>query len=414
MPVNLAAPNPASLHPVPGVRLGIAMAGVRKANRKDLVVLVLDAGTHVAGVFTQNRFCAAPVQVCREHLATGGRDGQDGIRALVINTGNANAGTGADGLARARRTCEAAAGLLGLKPQQVLPFSTGVIMESLPVERIEAGLPAALGDLAPANWANAAAGIMTTDTLPKAASVQATIGGRTVTVTGISKGAGMIRPNMATMLGFLATDAVVAPAVLQLLAKQAADASFNRITIDGDTSTNDSFVVIATQQAGHARIDTIDSEDGQALLAAVTQVSQQLAQAIVRDGEGATKFITVQVDGGRTEAECKLAAYAIAHSPLVKTAFFASDPNLGRILAAVGYAGIDDLDQSKIDLFLDDVAVVTDGGRRADYREEDGARVMKQAEITVRIHLHRGEASATVWTCDLSYDYVKINADYRS
>ena len=414
MPVNLTAPQPADLHPVPGVRVGIAMAGVRKANRKDLVAFVLDAGTLVAGGFTQNRFCAAPVQVCREHLATGDHDGQEGIRALVINTGNANAGTGVDGLARARRTCESAAGLLGLKPRQVLPFSTGVIMEQLPVERIEAGLPAALGDLSAANWVQAAEGIMTTDTLPKAASTQVAIGGRTVTVTGISKGAGMIRPNMATMLGFLATDAVIAAPLLQTLAKQAADASFNRITIDGDTSTNDSFVVIATQQAGHARIDTIDSEEGSALLAAVTQVAQQLAQAIVRDGEGATKFITVQIDGGRDEAECQLAAYAIAHSPLVKTAFFASDPNLGRILAAVGYAGIDDLDQSKIDLFLDDVAVVADGGRRADYREEDGARVMKQPEITVRVDLHRGAASATVWTCDLSTDYVKINADYRS
>jgi len=414
MPVNLAAPNPADLHPVPGVRIGIAMAGVRKANRKDLVAFVLDAGTQVAGVFTQNRFCAAPVQVCREHLAGAGGDGKDGIRALVVNTGNANAGTGADGLARARRTCAAAAGLLGLDERQVLPFSTGVIMEPLPVERIEAGLPAALGDLAAANWAHAAEGIMTTDTLPKAASMQLKVGGKTVTVTGISKGAGMIRPNMATMLGFLATDAVIAAPLLQTLARQAADASFNRITIDGDTSTNDSFVIMATQQAGHARIDSLESEDGRALAAAVTQVAQQLAQAIVRDGEGATKFITVQVDGGRDEAECKLAAYAIAHSPLVKTAFFASDPNLGRILAAVGYAGIADLDQSRISMFLDDVAVVTDGGRRADYREEDGARVMKQSEITVRIDLKRGAASATVWTCDLSYDYVKINADYRS
>jgi glutamate N-acetyltransferase / amino-acid N-acetyltransferase len=414
MPVNLAAPNPAELHPVPGVRIGIAMAGVRKANRKDLVAFVLDAGTQVAGVFTQNRFCAAPVQVCREHLAAGAGDAKDGIRALVINTGNANAGTGADGLARARRTCAAAAGLLGLDARQVLPFSTGVIMEPLPVERIEAGLPAALGDLQAANWAQAAEGIMTTDTLPKAASMQVAIGGKTVTVTGISKGAGMIRPNMATMLGFLATDAVIAAPLLQTLARQAADASFNRITIDGDTSTNDSFVVIATQQAGHARIDSLDSDDGRALVAAVTQVAQRLAQAIVRDGEGATKFITVQVDGGRDEAECRLAAYAIAHSPLVKTAFFASDPNLGRILAAVGYAGIADLDQSRISMSLDDVAVVTDGGRRADYREEDGARVMKQSEITVRIDLKRGQASATVWTCDLSYDYVKINADYRS
>jgi glutamate N-acetyltransferase/amino-acid N-acetyltransferase len=414
MPVNLAAPNPADLHPVPGVRIGIAMAGVRKANRKDLVAFVLDAGTQVAGVFTQNRFCAAPVQVCREHLAACSADGQNGIRALVINTGNANAGTGADGLARARRTCAAAASLLGLDARQVLPFSTGVIMEPLPVERIEAGLPAALGDLDAAHWAQAAEGIMTTDTLPKAASMQVTIGGKTVTITGISKGAGMIRPNMATMLGFLATDAVIAAPLLQTLARQAADASFNRITIDGDTSTNDSFVVIATQQAGHARIDSLDSDDGRALAAAVTQVAQRLAQAIVRDGEGATKFITVQVDGGRDESECRLAAYAIAHSPLVKTAFFASDPNLGRILAAVGYAGIADLDQSRISMFLDDVAVVTDGGRRADYREEDGARVMKRDEITVRIDLKRGDASATVWTCDLSTEYVKINADYRS
>ena len=410
MPVNLAAPNPADLHAVPGVRLGVAMAGVRKAGRRDLVAIVLDEGSAVAGVFTQNRFCAAPVQVCREHLA----GGAGGIRALVVNTGNANAGTGADGLARARRTCEAAAGLLGVLPRQVLPFSTGVIMETLPVERIEAALPAALADLAPANWAEAAAGIMTTDTVPKAASARATIGGRTVTITGISKGAGMIRPNMATMLGFLATDAVVDPALLPALARRAADASFNRITIDGDTSTNDSFVVIATQQAGHARIDSLESADGRALLAAVTEVAQRLAQAIVRDGEGATKFIAVRIDGGRDEAEAAQVAYAIAHSPLVKTAFFASDPNLGRILAAVGYAGVADLDQSRIDLFLDDVAVVRDGGRRDDYREEDGARVMKRDEITVRIDLHRGAASTTVWTCDFSYDYVKINADYRS
>jgi glutamate N-acetyltransferase/amino-acid N-acetyltransferase len=414
MPVNLAAPNPADLHPVPGVRLGIAMAGVRKANRKDLVVVALDEGAAVGGVFTQNRFCAAPVQVCREHLAQAAAGGAAGIRALVINTGNANAGTGTDGLARARRTCEAAAGLLGIAPAQVLPFSTGVIMETLPVDRIEAGLPAALADLKPAHWAEAAAGIMTTDTIPKAASTQVTIGGRTVTVTGISKGAGMIRPNMATMLGFVATDAAIAPALLPELARRAADASFNRITIDGDTSTNDSFVVMATNKAGHARIDSLESADGRALAEALTGVARQLAQAIVRDGEGATKFITVQIDGGRDEAECRLAAYAIAHSPLVKTAFFASDPNLGRILCAVGYAGIADLDQGRIDLFLDDVAVVSQGGRRTDYREEDGARVMKQSEITVRIDLHRGSASTTVWTCDFSYDYVKINADYRS
>jgi glutamate N-acetyltransferase/amino-acid N-acetyltransferase len=420
MPVNLSAPDPQTLLPVPGVRIGVAMAGVRKANRRDLVVFALDEGTEVAGVFTQNRFCAAPVQVCREHLATAAGQGAvagpggSGIRALLINTGNANAGTGADGLQRARRSCSALAALMGLQPAQVLPFSTGVIMETLPVERIEAGLPAALAALQPAGWGEAASGIMTTDTLPKAASRQVQIGGRTVTLTGISKGAGMIRPNMATMLGFLATDAVIAPAALQALARHAADASFNRITIDGDTSTNDSFVLVATQQAGHARIDTLNSAEGQALSAAVVALAQQLAQAIVRDGEGATKFITVQVQGGRTEAECRLAAYAIAHSPLVKTAFFASDPNLGRILAAVGYAGIADLDQGLIDLFLDEVHVVQHGGRLPSYREEDGQRVMKKAEITVRVHLHRGEAEATVWTCDFSHEYVTINADYRS
>ena len=409
MPVNLSAPNPADLHAVAGVELGITMAGVRKANRRDLLVVKLAEGSAVAGVFTANRFCAAPVQVCREHLAAG-----QGMRAIVVNTGNANAGTGADGLARARSTCAALAKLLGVKSEQVLPFSTGVIMETLPSERIEAGLPAALADAKAANWALAAEAIMTTDTLPKAASRQLTIGGKTVTITGISKGAGMIRPNMATMLGFVATDAAIAPELLQPLVKEAADQSFNRITIDGDTSTNDSFVLIATQRAGHAPITRLDSAEGRALREALIAVSQQLAQAIVRDGEGATKFITVRIEGGRSEDECRQAAYAIAHSPLVKTAFFASDPNLGRILAAVGYAGIADLDQSLIDLFLDEVHVVHRGGRRAEYREEDGARVMKQPEITVRVNLHRGSAQATVWTCDLSYDYVKINADYRS
>lgn len=409
MPVNLPLPDPASLHAVAGVSIGTAMAGVRKANRRDLVVMTLAEGSAVAGVFTRNRFCAAPVQVCREHLAAG-----TGIRAIVVNTGNANAGTGADGLARARRTCDALAAQLGVQARQVLPFSTGVIMETLPVERIEAALPAALATLSPSAWGDAAQGIMTTDTQPKAASRRLQIGGRTVTVTGISKGAGMIRPNMATMLGFVATDAVLAPDLVQPLVRAAADQSFNRITIDGDTSTNDSFVLVATRQAGHAEIGSLDSPEGQALRDAVFAVSRELAQAIVRDGEGATKFITVQVQGGRSEDECRLAAYAIAHSPLVKTAFFASDPNLGRILAAVGYAGIDDLDQGLIDLFLDDVHVVEQGGRRPQYQEADGQRVMKQAEITVRVHLHRGTHEATVWTCDLSHDYVSINADYRS
>ena len=412
MPVNLQPALPASLHPVPGVRVGVAMAGVRKPNRRDLVVFALDEGATVAAVFTRNRFCAAPVQLCREHLAAAsmGR----GIRALVVNTGNANAGTGADGLARARRTCAALGALMGVAPEQVLPFSTGVIMEVLPVDRIEAGLPAALASLQAGNWAEAAAGIMTTDTLPKAASRQVQIGAHTVTVTGIAKGAGMIRPNMATMLGFVATDAVIAPALLQPLLTEAADLSFNRITIDGDTSTNDSFVLVATHRAGHEPITDLNSAAARTLRDALVDVAQELAQAIVRDGEGATKFITVQVQGGRDAAECRLAAYAIAHSPLVKTAFFASDPNLGRILAAVGYAGIDDLNQNLIDLFLDDVHVVRAGGRHPAYREEDGQRVMKQSEITVRVDLHRGQAEALVWTCDLSTDYVKINADYRS
>ena len=412
MPVHLAAPDPQSLHAIAGLRIGVAEAGVRKAKRKDLTVMLLDEGAAVAGVFTQNRFCAAPVQVCQEHLKAG-----QGIRALVINTGNANAGTGADGLARARATCAALAGQLGVAPAQVLPFSTGVIMEPLPVDRIEAALPAAVADAQPAQsvqWARAAEGIMTTDTVPKAASRQVMIDGATVSVTGISKGAGMIRPNMATMLGFLATDARIAPELLQLLARQLADGSFNRVTIDGDTSTNDSFVVMATQKAAHPVITSLDSAAGRALVDAMQAVALQLAQAIVRDGEGATKFITIRVEGGRDAAECRQVAYAVAHSPLVKTAFFASDPNLGRILAAVGYAGIADLDQSRIELHLDDVHVVTLGGRRPAYREEDGQRVMKQSEITIRIGLGRGNAADTVWTCDLSHDYVSINADYRS
>ncbi len=409
MPVNLPLPQAPDLHPVAGVRIGVTEAGVRKANRKDLTVFLLDEGASVAGVFTQNRYCAAPVQVCREHLAAG-----QGIRALVVNTGNANAGTGAPGLADARATCAALAGALGVAPGSILPFSTGVIMEPLPVQRIVAGLPAAMAGARADNWLAAAQGIMTTDTQPKAYSRQVQVGGKTVTVTGISKGAGMIRPNMATMLGFLATDAAIAPALLQGLAKELAEGSFNRVTIDGDTSTNDSFVVIATHRAGNAQIADWAGADAQALKAALLDVARLLAQAIVRDGEGATKFITVQVDGGKTEEECRLAAYAIAHSPLVKTAFYASDPNLGRILAAVGYAGIADLDQNGIELHLDDVHVVTQGGRNPAYREEDGQRVMQQAEITVRVNLGRGAASQTVWTCDFSHDYVTINADYRS
>ncbi|MEI6617765.1 MAG: bifunctional glutamate N-acetyltransferase/amino-acid acetyltransferase ArgJ [Betaproteobacteria bacterium] len=409
MPVDLPPPNPAQLFPIAGVRIGVVQAGIRKADRKDLTVFLLDEGTSVGAAFTANRFCAAPVQVCQAHLAAGGQ-----IRALLINTGNANAGTGADGLARARSTCEALAQRLGVSAQQVLPFSTGVIMEPLPSERIVAGLDTAIAAAGPAHWLDAAQGIMTTDTVPKAYGAQLPLGGRTVSITGISKGAGMIRPNMATMLGFIATDACIAPALLQPLARKLAQASFNRITVDGDTSTNDSLVLMASHQAGNLIIDSLDSADGQALYAGLLEVALKLAHAIVRDGEGATKFITVQVDGGANTEECSRVAYAIAHSPLVKTAFFASDPNLGRILAAVGYAGIADLDTDGIELFLDDVHVATRGGRNPAYQEADGQRVMRQSEIRVRVDLGRGHASHTVWTCDLSLDYVRINADYRS
>jgi glutamate N-acetyltransferase/amino-acid N-acetyltransferase len=413
MPVNLVATPAADLHPVAGVRWGIAEAGIRKANRKDLSVLLLDEGASVGAVFTQNRFCAAPVQICREHLAK--NDGKTaGIRAMLINTGNANAGTGDDGLSRAHASCIALARLLDLAPEQILPFSTGVIMEPLPNDRIAAGLPAALADAKENNWGNAAEAIMTTDTVAKAFSKRIKLAGADVTITGISKGAGMIRPNMATMLGFMATDACVAQPLMAQLAKELAEGSFNRVTVDGDTSTNDSFVVVASNKAGHPPVTSLDGADGQALRAAMLDIAKKLAQAIVRDGEGATKFMTIQVEGGKTGEECRKVAYAIAHSPLVKTAFFASDPNLGRILAAVGYAGIDDLDQTKIDLHLDDVLVAKNGGRHPGYVEADGQRVMKQSEITVRVVLGRGAASDTVWTCDLSYDYVKINADYRS
>ena len=409
MPVNLPTPVASELHPVAGVRIGVTEAGIRKTNRKDLTVVLIDAGASVSAVFTRNRFCAAPVQLCREHLAAG-----SAVRALVINTGNANAGTGADGLLRARSTCVAMAKRLGLQAQEVWPFSTGVIMEPLPVDRIEAGLDAAIANAREDNWFNAALGIMTTDTVPKAFSTKALVGGAWITVTGISKGAGMIRPNMATMLGFIATDACVEQALMQQLSRELADGSFNCVTVDGDTSTNDSLVVIASNQAGNAPVRSLDSPDGRALKAAMLAVACKLAHAIVRDGEGATKFITLQIDGGKTVDECRLVASAIAHSPLVKTAFFASDPNLGRILAAVGYAGIDDLDQALIELFLDDVHVAAQGGRHPAYQEADGQRVMKQSEITVRVGLGRGRESATMWTCDLSHDYVSINADYRS
>jgi glutamate N-acetyltransferase/amino-acid N-acetyltransferase len=411
MPVNLSAPDPSQLFPVTGLELGTARAGIRKPGRRDLLVARLAPGATVAGVFTQNRFCAAPVQVCREHLARA-----SGIRAIVVNTGNANAGTGAAGLADARRTCEALARSLDCSVEQVLPFSTGVILEPLPMDRLLAGLPDAIHDLRAAHWGEAAEAIMTTDTLPKAVSRRIVVDGVEAVVTGMAKGAGMIRPNMATMLGFVATDAVVPQPLLERWVREAADASFNRITIDGDTSTNDSFLLMATG-AGALRIDLATAEasaPAQALRQAIIEVARELAQAIVRDGEGATKFITIQVEQARHPDEAAAVAYAIAHSPLIKTAFFASDPNLGRILCAIGYAGIADLDPAGIDLYLGDVHVATAGGRHPAYREEEGQRVMKPAEILVRVVLHRGSASTTVWTCDLSHDYVSINADYRS
>lgn len=411
MAVNLTPPDAAALHAVPGVRIGVTQAGIRKAGRDDLTVFLFEPGTLVSGVFTRNRFCAAPVQVCRDHL---GAMQCASMRALVINTGCANAGTGADGLMAARRSCTELAGLLHVQPSAVLPFSTGVILEPLPVDRLIAALPAAIADAAAQRWSRAAAAIMTTDTVPKAASTRVTIDDVEITITGIAKGAGMIRPNMATMLGFIATDARVSPHLLAQLAREVADASFNSITVDGDTSTNDSLVIAAT---GHTALPLINDPHGPqaaALRAGLTQVARQLAQAIVRDGEGATKFIEITVEGARNRDEARLVGYAVAHSPLVKTAFFASDPNLGRILAAVGYAGIDDLDVSGVDLYLDDVHVATQGGRHPRYLEADGQRVMAKAEIGVRIVLGRGDASATLWTCDLSHDYVSINADYRS
>ena len=408
MAVNLHIPDQSSIHPVAGVEIGVTEAGIRKSNRKDLTVFRLDPGTAVAGVFTQNRFRAAPVQVCEAHLASHAE-----IRALVINTGNANAGTGAPGLKATHDTCNALAKLLNLEPEQILPFSTGVILEPLPVDRLVAGLPAAIGNLGPNHWFDAAHGIMTTDTLPKISSRQIKIGEHTVTITGISKGAGMIKPNMATMLGYLATDAGLPAALLKSVATDLANQSFNRITVDGDTSTNDSFIVMATGQSG-LHIDSRQHPHFAALYQALAEASRDLATKIVRDAEGATKFMTIQVEQAGSVDEALKVAYAVAHSPLVKTAFYASDPNLGRILAAIGYAGIADLDVNNVNLWLGDVLVASQGQRNPDYREEDGQRVMKEAEILVRIALGRGQVSETVYTCDFSHDYVSINADYRS
>ena len=413
MPVNYSTPAPELLYPVPGVELGAAQAGIKKPGRHDLLVVRLASGGRVAGVFTQNRFCAAPVLVCRENLARLAKTG-GAIHALVVNTGNANAGTGEPGLRDAHATCAGLAALLGCAAHEVLPFSTGVIMEPLPLDRVIAGLPRCVAALAGNAWLLAARTIMTTDTLPKAASRRIDAGGVPITVTGISKGAGMIQPNMATMLGFVATDAPIAQPLLNDIVREVADESFNRITIDGDTSTNDSFVLISTAAAPLAEIAARDHPSYASVRGAIREVAQELAQAIIRDGEGATKFITVRVEGGRNAAECDRIARQIAHSPLVKTAFFASDANLGRIVCAVGNGGPADLDPSRVDIHLDDISIVERGGRAPSYREEDGARVMKQSEMTVRVSLGRGNASATIWTCDLSHEYVSINADYRS
>jgi glutamate N-acetyltransferase/amino-acid N-acetyltransferase len=407
--VNLSPPDPAQLAAVDGVELGFAEAGIRKRGGRDLMLMRLAPGSRVAGVFTRNGFAAAPVQVCRRRLAA-----RRPIRALVTNAGNANCGTGEAGLRAAERTCEAVARALGCTPDEVLPFSTGVILEPLPVERIEAALPRCLATLGAANWGEAAAAIMTTDTVRKAASRAAEIGGRRVSVTGIAKGVGMLQPNMATMLAYLATDAAIAQSALERLVRETAEASFNRVTVDGDTSTNDSFVLIATARAGNREIADAADPGYAALKRAAVEVARELAQAIARDGEGATKFITIRVTGAQTEAEAVRVAKTIAHSPLVKTAFFASDPNLGRLLMAIGNAGIDDLDPAKVGLWLGDVQVIEHGGRAASYREEDGVRAMRPPEIEVRVALGRGGAETTVWTCDFSYDYVKINAEYRT
>ena len=408
MPVKLIAPKAEKLLPVKGVDLGFARASIRKPNKKDLLIMTLSKGSAVAGVFTNNRFCAAPVILCRQHLAH-----NDGIRALLVNTGCANAGTGDEGLSRAKQSCEALAQSLNLQANQILPFSTGVILEPLPIDKLIAGLPEAIENLKEDNWLNAAEAIMTTDIVAKGTSKTLMLNDKQITITGISKGSGMIHPNMATMLGYIATDAAISQAALESIIHYAVNKSFNCITVDGDTSTNDSLILMATHLAGNDEIKE-DSDDFLLLRDALTEVAIELAQAIVRDGEGATKFMTVRVEAGKTEAECRKVAYAIAHSPLIKTAFFASDPNLGRILAAIGYAGIADLNVDKVDLFLGDVLVAEKGGRASSYSEEQGVAIMKESEILIRVVLNRGNANTTIWTCDFSYDYVKINADYRS
>ena len=408
MPVNLKPLTIDSISPIKGISLGTAKAHIKKPNRKDLLLVTIAEGSRVSGVFTQNAFCAAPVLLCKEHLKN-----ESGIRALIINTGCANAGTGEDGILKAKETCQAVSELLSINSRQVLPFSTGVILESLPIDKIKNGLPDTVKNLDPANWFDAAEAIMTTDIAPKGASRRIKIQDREIFISGVSKGSGMIHPNMATMLSFIATDASINQILLDKLLKEVTQQSFNCITVDGDTSTNDSFILIATGHAGNREIIEEDN-DYEILKAAILEVAIELAQAIVRDGEGATKFITIQVESGLDNAECRKVGFAIAHSPLIKTAFFASDPNLGRILAAIGYAGIESLDISKIELYLGDFLVAEKGGRATSYTEHQGQEVMKHSEISMRILLNRGHAKATIWTCDFSYDYVKINADYRS
>ncbi|MEY3374973.1 MAG: Arginine biosynthesis bifunctional protein ArgJ : Glutamate N-acetyltransferase [Pseudomonadota bacterium] len=408
MPVNLKPLTIDSISPIKGISLGTAKAHIKKPNRKDLLLVTIAEGSRVSGVFTQNAFCAAPVLVCKEHLKN-----ESGIRALIINTGCANAGTGEEGILKAKETCQAVSELLSINSRQVLPFSTGVILESLPIDKIKNGLPDTVKNLDPAHWFDAAEAIMTTDIAPKGASRRIKIQDREIFISGVSKGSGMIHPNMATMLSFIATDASINQILLDKLLKEVTQQSFNCITVDGDTSTNDSFILIATGHAGNREIIEEDN-DYEILKAAILEVAIELAQAIVRDGEGATKFITIQVESGLDNAECRKVGFAIAHSPLIKTAFFASDPNLGRILAAIGYAGIESLDISKIELYLGDFLVAEKGGRATSYTEHQGQEVMKHSEISMRILLNRGHAKATIWTCDFSYDYVKINADYRS
>ena len=408
MPVNLKPLTIDSISPIKGISLGTAKAHIKKPNRKDLLLVTIAEGSRVSGVFTQNAFCAAPVLLCKEHLKN-----ESDIRALIINTGCANAGTGEEGILKAKETCQAVSELLSINSKQVLPFSTGVILESLPIDKIKSGLPDTVKNLDPAHWFDAAEAIMTTDIAPKGASRRIKIQDREIFISGVSKGSGMIHPNMATMLSFIATDASINQILLDKLLKEVTQQSFNCITVDGDTSTNDSFILIATGHAGNREIIEEDN-DYEILKAAILEVAIELAQAIVRDGEGATKFITIQVESGLDNAECRKVGFAIAHSPLIKTAFFASDPNLGRILAAIGYAGIESLDISKIELYLGDFLVAEKGGRATSYTEHQGQEVMKHSEISMRILLNRGHAKATIWTCDFSYDYVKINADYRS